>query len=114
MRVKQRLADLNLTLPEPVQPAANYVRFIQTGNLLFISGTGPSAEHPTGKVDTEVSIDQAYAAARSVGKESLGPKTRDKTLHIPEIARAKQEFVVELQSEAPVPVCIVLSDSSWL
>ena len=71
MRVEQRLKELNLTLPEPVQPAANYVRSIQTGNLLFISGTGPSSEHPTGKVDTDVSIEQAYQAARSVGLQIL-------------------------------------------
>ena len=71
MRVDQRLKELDITLPEPVQPAANYVRWIQTGNLLFISGTGPSAEHPAGKVDTEVSVEQAYAAARSVGLQIL-------------------------------------------
>ncbi|MDQ4100213.1 MAG: RidA family protein [Chloroflexota bacterium] len=71
MRVEQRLEELNITLPEPVQPAANYVRWIQTGNLLFISGTGPSAEHPTGKVDTEISTEQAYQAARSVGLQLL-------------------------------------------
>ncbi len=83
MQVEQRLEQLNITLPQPVQPAANYVRWTQTGNLLFISGTGPSAEHPTGKVDTDVSIEQAYAAARSVGlqilataKEALGDLDR--------------------------------------
>jgi enamine deaminase RidA (YjgF/YER057c/UK114 family) len=83
MRVDQRLKELNITLPEPVQPAGNYVRSVQTGNLLFIAGTGPSAEHSAGKVDTEVSVEQAYAAARSVGlqilataKEALGDLDR--------------------------------------
>jgi enamine deaminase RidA (YjgF/YER057c/UK114 family) len=83
MRVDQRLKELHITLPEPVQPAGNYVRSVQTGNLLFIAGTGPSAEHPAGKVDTEVSVEQAYAAARSVGlqilataKEALGDLDR--------------------------------------
>jgi enamine deaminase RidA (YjgF/YER057c/UK114 family) len=71
MRVEQRLEELNLTLPEPVQPAANYVRYVRTGDLLFISGTGPSADHPAGKVDTEVSVEQAYAAARSIGLQIL-------------------------------------------
>ncbi len=71
MSVEQRLQELNIILPEPVQPAANYVRFIQAGNLLFISGTGPSAEHPAGKVDTEVSVEQAYQAARAVGLQIL-------------------------------------------
>jgi enamine deaminase RidA (YjgF/YER057c/UK114 family) len=68
---EQRLIDLGISLPEPVSPAANYVRFQQTGNLLFISGTGPDASQPTGKVDTEVSVEEAYQAARSVGLQIL-------------------------------------------
>jgi enamine deaminase RidA (YjgF/YER057c/UK114 family) len=68
---EQRLIDLGITLPEPVSPAANYVRFQQTGNLLFISGTGPDANQSAGKVDTEVSVEEAYQAARSVGLQIL-------------------------------------------
>lgn len=60
-----------IELPEPVAPAANYVRYQFTGNLLFISGTGPSADSAKGKVDSQVSVDQAYAAARSVGLQIL-------------------------------------------
>ena len=71
MRVEQRLQELNITLPEPVQSAANYVRSQRTGNYLYISGTGPSEEHPRGKVDTEVSVEQAYQAARDVGLQIL-------------------------------------------
>ena len=69
--VEQRLAELGIELPTPVAPAANYVRFQQTGNLLFISGTGPDDRGPRGKVDTEVSLDDAYLAARSVGLQIL-------------------------------------------
>ena len=71
MSVEQRLKDLGIELPEPVSPAANYVRFHFTGNLLYISGTGPDASQPAGKVDTDVSIEDAYAAARSVGLQIL-------------------------------------------
>jgi len=71
MTPEQRLVDLGITLPEPVRPAANYVRFHQTGNLLYISGTGPAADQPKGKVDTEVSVEDAYQAARSVGMQIL-------------------------------------------
>lgn len=71
MTVKARLAELGIELPEPVSPAANYVRYKQTGNLLYISGTGPDADAPKGKVDTDVSIDEAYQAARSVGLQIL-------------------------------------------
>ncbi|MDQ3657075.1 MAG: RidA family protein [Chloroflexota bacterium] len=60
-----------IELPEPVEPAANYVRYQFTGNLLYISGTGPSAESKIGKVDSQVSVDDAYAAARSVGLQIL-------------------------------------------
>lgn len=71
MSAEQRLTDLGITLPEPVSPAANYVRYQQTGNLLFISGTGPDANQATGKVDTGVSVEEAYQAARSVGLQIL-------------------------------------------
>ncbi len=71
MRIEERLKELNITLPEPVQPGGNYVRYQRTGNLLFISGTGPNTEHPSGKVDTEVSVEAAYDAARGVGLQIL-------------------------------------------
>jgi enamine deaminase RidA (YjgF/YER057c/UK114 family) len=71
MTSEQRLVELGITLPEPIAPAANYVRFHKTGNLLFISGTGPAADLPKGKVDTEVSVEDAYQAARSVGLQIL-------------------------------------------
>ena len=71
MSAEQRLIELGITLPEPVKPAANYVRFQQTGNLLFISGTGPSSDQPVGKIDSEVSVEDGYKAARSVGLQIL-------------------------------------------
>lgn len=71
MSVDNRLAELGLELPETVSPAANYVRYQMTGNLLFISGTGPSAEHKKGKVGADVTLEEAYDAARSVGLQLL-------------------------------------------
>lgn len=71
MGIDQRLAELGLELPKPVSPAANYVRHQTTGNLLYISGTGPSSEHKTGKVGREITTDEAYQAARSVGLQIL-------------------------------------------
>lgn len=71
MSIEDKLKQNGIELPEPVEPAANYVRFQFTGNLLFISGTGPSAGSTTGKVDSQVSVDDAYAAARSVGLQIL-------------------------------------------
>ena len=71
MRVEQRLKELGIYLPEPVQPVATYVRWVQTGNLLFISGTGPSNSAPAGKVDADVSVEDAYVAAREVGLQII-------------------------------------------
>jgi enamine deaminase RidA (YjgF/YER057c/UK114 family) len=71
MRVEQRLLELGIALPEPVQPVATYVRSVQTGNLLYISGTGPSAASPRGKLGETLSIEDGYAAAREVGLQIL-------------------------------------------
>jgi enamine deaminase RidA (YjgF/YER057c/UK114 family) len=71
MRVEQRLQDLGIELPEPVAPLANYVRWVQTGNLLFISGTGPGDETQRGKLGGTMSIDEGYAAARDVALQII-------------------------------------------
>jgi enamine deaminase RidA (YjgF/YER057c/UK114 family) len=65
------LRDLGITLPEPVSPAANYVRYYQTGNLLFISGTGPADDQPKGKLGADLTVEQGYQVARSVGLQIL-------------------------------------------
>ncbi len=83
MKVEAKLKELGIELPEPVRPVANYVRYVQTGNLLFISGTGPTSSSPTGKVGAELSIDEGYQVAREVGlqiiataKDALGDLDR--------------------------------------
>ena len=71
MGAEQKIKDLGIELPEPVQPFANYVRWVQTGNLLFISGTGPGNETQRGKLGSTMSVDEGYAAAREVGLQIL-------------------------------------------
>ena len=39
--VETRLNDMGITLPDAPAPAANYVPFVKTGNLVFISGQVP-------------------------------------------------------------------------
>jgi enamine deaminase RidA (YjgF/YER057c/UK114 family) len=68
---EQRLKDLGIALPEPVNPAANYVRYYQTGNLLFISGTGPADDQPKGKLGSDLTVEEGYQVARSVGLQIL-------------------------------------------
>ena len=65
MGIEDRLTELGIELPPVPAPAGNYVHAVQTGNLLFLAGKGPS--NSTGKVGDDVSIDEAYAAARDTG-----------------------------------------------
>lgn len=61
------LRRLNIQLPPISQPIANYVRAVQTGNLVFLSGHAPKRNDGsliTGKVGTDLSIEQGYEAAK--------------------------------------------------
>ena len=40
-RIEARLAEMGIELPEPTVPLAQYVPYVQTGNLLFVSGQLP-------------------------------------------------------------------------
>jgi enamine deaminase RidA (YjgF/YER057c/UK114 family) len=71
MGAEQRLVELGIELPEPVQPIGSYVRWVQTGNLLFISGTGPGDETQRGKLGSTLSLEEGNAAAREVGLQLL-------------------------------------------
>lgn len=69
-----RLKALNIVLPAPPVPIANYVPYVIEGNLLYLSGQGPkeaSGRLRTGKVGAEVSIEQAYDDARLTGINML-------------------------------------------
>lgn len=74
MSADKRLAELGLTLPPTPKPAGNYVPFRLAGNLLFLAGVGPHRGDGgmiTGKVGAEVSVAQAYEAARLCGLNLL-------------------------------------------
>jgi len=65
--VGKRLEELGIELPHPVAPIANYVGFVRTGNLLFLSGQlclvdgVPVAK---GKLGAQVTMEAGQAAAR--------------------------------------------------
>lgn len=73
-RVDDRLAELNITLPEPRAPLANYVPTVRTGNLVFTAGqisVGPGVE-VRGKLGVDVSVEQGRLAARQCALNCLG------------------------------------------
>ena len=74
MNAEQKLKELGITLPEVPASVANYVPFVVTGNLLYLSGQGPlypDGHVSLGKVGGEVSVEQAYADARQTGLNLL-------------------------------------------
>jgi enamine deaminase RidA (YjgF/YER057c/UK114 family) len=70
MRAEDRLAALGVVLPFPAAPVANYLPFVISGSLLFVSGQlafGPDGKLDpvhTGKLGVAVSNTAGQAAAR--------------------------------------------------
>ena len=65
---EEKIKQLGLVLPEVSQPIANYVKWRQVGNLLYLAGTGPKIY---GKVGADLSTEQGYEAAHATGLEVL-------------------------------------------
>lgn len=68
--IEARLSALGLTLPEAAAPAANYVPYVQTGNLVVVSGqiTMENGELKyVGRVGQDFTTEEAYAAAKLCG-----------------------------------------------
>ncbi|WP_138469746.1 RidA family protein [Poseidonocella sp. HB161398] len=64
---ESRLAALGITLPDAAAPAANYVPFVQVGDLLHVSGQLPKAEDgslATGKLGDGLDTAEGAAAAK--------------------------------------------------
>ena len=66
MSITARLAELGVTLPDAPAPAANYVPFVKTGNLVHVSGQVSSDADGlvTGKLGDGFTVEQGAAAAR--------------------------------------------------
>ena len=87
---EERLRELNITLPTPPQPVANYVNGVRAGNLIFLAGKGPKypdGRELTGKLGGNITIEQGYEGARqtainqlSVLKEMLGDLNKVKRI----------------------------------
>ncbi|HJV19794.1 MAG TPA: RidA family protein [Sediminibacterium sp.] len=64
---EEKLLEAGVQLPSITSPVANYVNVVRTGNLLFLSGKGPSrpdGSYITGKLGLDLTIQQGYDAAR--------------------------------------------------
>lgn len=62
-----KLKEKGIVLPAPQKPVANYVNAVRVGNLLYLSGKGPTkpdGSNITGKVGKDLTIEQGYEAAR--------------------------------------------------
>jgi len=74
MSVYDQLQALNITLPPVAVPAAAYVPFVQTGNLVFVSGHIAKKEGKvwTGQLGKTVQTAEGTLAARAVAIDLLG------------------------------------------
>ena len=121
--VEDRLAALGLSLPQPVAPIANYVPYVRSGELLYISGqvSLDEAGGVTGVVGVDVDLERAQAAARLCGvnliaqmKAALGDLERVKRVvklggfvqagpdfyDIPQVINGCSDLMVEAFGEA--------------
>ena len=68
-KIEARLAELGITLPDAPAPAANYVPFVQVGDLVFISGqiSMQDGNLITGKVGADLTTEEGAEAAKTCG-----------------------------------------------
>jgi enamine deaminase RidA (YjgF/YER057c/UK114 family) len=70
MSAESRLRELGITLPTLPAPTASFRRYKLAGNLLFLSGQGARDETGallTGKVGSEIPLEEACRRARLIG-----------------------------------------------
>ena len=94
MSIYAKLTQLGITLPPVAAPAAAYVPFVQTGNLVFLSGHIAKKDGKVwaGQFGKNMSTEDGKAAARAVAIDLMG------TLHaaVGDLNRVKR--IVKLMS----------------
>jgi len=83
---EERLKELGIDLPRPPTPLGAYVEAVQTGNLLFLSGTLPvegGVPRFQGRIGAELSVEEGRRAthlaalnALALAREHLGSLDR--------------------------------------
>jgi enamine deaminase RidA (YjgF/YER057c/UK114 family) len=83
---ERRLKDLGINLPRPPAPLGAYVEAVQSGNLLFLSGTLPvegGVPKFLGRIGADLSVEDGRRATRiatlnalALAKEHLGSLDR--------------------------------------
>ena len=133
---ERRLADLSIELPPAPTPLGAYVESVQTGSLLYLSGTLPVIKHEpkfVGRLGKELDVEQGREAARiatlnalSAAKHHLG--SLDKVTRVvklttylatevdfsalPKVADGASELLRDVFGEDKLPVRMVLGVQS--
>ncbi|RYF43028.1 MAG: RidA family protein [Comamonadaceae bacterium] len=74
MSVYDKLSELGITLPPVATPAAAYVPFVQTGNLVFLSGhiAKKDGKPWVGQLGRTLQTEEGKAAARAIAIDLMG------------------------------------------
>ena len=76
-QIDARLSELGIVLPKPlILPSPNRTSAVQVGAMLYVSGHGAAlleddSVKRRGKVDIDITIDEAYATARALAVKML-------------------------------------------
>ncbi|MBE7368779.1 RidA family protein [Ramlibacter pallidus] len=74
MSVYDKLKELNITLPPVAAPAAAYVPFVRTGNLVYLSGhiARKDGKPWVGQLGKTMQTEEGKQAARAIAIELMG------------------------------------------
>ena len=74
MSVYDKLKELGITLPAVATPAAAYVPFVRTGNLVFLSGhiAKKDGKSWVGQLGKNLTTEEGKAAARAIAIDLMG------------------------------------------